>query len=148
MVRSASLTAPLFGLRREIDRLFEDSLGSRFVPASDTNVWMPVGDVKETDDALVFELEVPGVAEDKLEISCEAGVLSISGEKETMRKEKEGEGRYHIVERSYGIFRRSFQLPSNVNEDRIEATVKHGVLTVKVPKQELPKPRRIEVKNG
>ena len=145
MVRSASLTAPLFGLRREIDRLFEDSFGSRLMPMTGTNVWMPVGDVKETADALVFELEVPGVAEDKLEISCEGGVLSIAGEKESVRKGGE-DGKYHIVERSYGMFRRSFQLPTNVQEDKIEATVKNGVLMVKVPKMELPKPKKIEVK--
>jgi HSP20 family protein len=144
MVRSATLTAPFFGLRREIDRLFEDTLGSN-LPMDRMNAWMPVGDVKETKDALLFEIEVPGVAEDKLDISCEGGVLTISGEKETVRKEGE-DGKYHIVERSYGMFRRSFQLPTNVQEDKIEATVKSGVLTVKVPKMELPKPKKIEVK--
>ncbi|MHB1312719.1 MAG: Hsp20/alpha crystallin family protein [Gemmatimonadaceae bacterium] len=145
MVRSAALTAPFFGLRREIDRLFEDTLGGTNPTMDRMNAWMPVGDVKETKDALLFELEVPGVAEDKLDISCEGGVLTIAGEKETVRKEGD-EGRYHIVERSYGMFRRSFQLPTNVQEDKIEATVKGGVLTVKVPKMELPKPKKIEVK--
>jgi HSP20 family protein len=144
MVRSATLTAPLFGLRREIDRLFEDSFGNATLPMVTTTAWMPVVDIKETNEALLFELELPGVAEDKLDINCEGGVLTIAGEKETKKEEKEG--KYHMLERSYGMFRRSFQLPTNVIADKIEATVKNGVLTVKVPKLELPKPKKIEVK--
>lgn len=144
MVRSASLTAPLFGLRREIDRLFQDSFGNLPTPSLGTSTWMPAVDVQETPTALVFELELPGVNESKLDITCEGGVLSIAGEKETMKKEQAG--KYHIVERSFGTFRRSFQLPANVQEDKIEATMKDGVLQVTVPRQEQPKPKKIEVK--
>ncbi len=144
MVRTARLTAPLFGLRREIDRLFDDTFGNVDAPSLMTSGWMPLVDVKETNEALLFNLELPGVSEDKLEITCEGGVLTVSGEKETVRKEDEG--KFHIVERSFAAFRRSFQLPTNVQEDKIEATVKDGVLMVRVPKMELPKPKKIEVK--
>lgn len=144
MVRTARLGAPLFGLRREIDRLFDDTFGNTMLPTPPESAWLPVVDVQETDDALFFTLELPGVPEEKLEITCEAGVLSIGGEKETLKKEPDG--RFHIVERSFGLFRRSFQLPATVQEDRIEATTKDGVLTVKVPKMERPKPKKIEVK--
>ena len=144
MVRTARLGTPLFGLRREIDRLFDDTFGNTTQPMLPESAWLPVVDVKETDDALLFNLELPGVPEEKLEITCEGGVLTIGGEKETLRKEPEG--KFHIVERSFGLFRRSFQLPANVQEDRIEATTKDGVLTVRVPKMERPKPKKIEVK--
>ncbi|MEK7239679.1 MAG: Hsp20/alpha crystallin family protein [Gemmatimonadota bacterium] len=144
MVRTAKLTTPLFRLRREIDRLFEDSFGNVDAPSFMTSGWMPLVDVKETNEALLFNLELPGVAEDKLEITCEGGVLTVSGEKETLKKDEED--KFHIVERSFGMFRRSFQLPTNVQEDKIEATVKDGILAVKVPKMELPKPKKIEVK--
>lgn len=150
MVRTVKFTSPVFGLRREIDKLFEDTFGNAGLPTLGTNAWMPAVDVKETHDAVLFELEMPGVSEEKLEITCEGGVLAISGEKSAMKKEGE-EGKYHIVERTFGSFRRSFQLPANVQEDKIEATLTNGVLHVRVPKAEQPKPKKIEiraVKNG
>jgi HSP20 family protein len=145
MVRTTKFTAPVFGLRREIDKLFEDTFGNAGMPLLSTNGWLPAVDVKETDDALLFDLEMPGVAEDKLEITCEGGVLAVAGEKSSVRKEGE-QGKWHIVERSFGSFRRSFQLPTNVQEDKIDATLTNGVLHVRVPKMELPKPKKIEVK--
>ena len=144
MVRTTKFTAPVFGLRREIDKLFEDTFGNVGLPLTYTNGWMPAVDVKETNDALLFDLEMPGVEEEKLEITCEGGVLAIAGEKQVTRNENEG--KYHIVERSFGSFRRSFQLPTNVQEDKIEAVLTNGVLHVRVPKMELPKPKKIEVK--
>jgi len=145
MVRTTKFAAPVFGLRREIDKLFEDTFGNAGAPLLSSNGWLPAVDVKETNDALLFDLEMPGVAEDRLEITCEGGVLAIAGEKSAVRKEGD-EGKWHIVERSFGSFRRSFQLPTNVQEDNIEATLANGVLHLRVPKMELPKPKRIEVK--
>ena len=145
MVRTTKFTAPVFGLRREIDKLFEDTFGNAGAPVLSSSGWLPAVDVKETNDALLFDLEMPGVAEDRLEITCEGGVLAIAGEKTAVKKEGD-EGKWHIVERTFGSFRRSFQLPTNVQEDKIEATLTNGVLHVRVPKMELPKPRKIEVK--
>lgn len=145
MVRTTKFTAPVFGLRREIDKLFEDAFGNVGAPLLSSNGWLPAVDVKETNDALLFDLEMPGVAEDRLEITCEGGVLAIAGEKTAVKKEGD-EGKWHIVERTFGSFRRSFQLPTNVQEDNIEATLTNGVLHVRVPKMEQPKPRKIEVR--
>jgi len=72
-------------------------------------------------------------------------LLAVAGEKSAVRKEGD-EGTWHIVERTFGSFRRSFQLPTNVQEDKIEATLTNGVLHVRVPKMELPKAKKIEVK--
>lgn len=140
MVYRTTLT-PLFTLRREMDRLFEDAFGRVNTPAA----WTPAVDVREEPTAFLFELELPGVAPEAVEVTADGGVLSVAGEKRAERKEGE-EGRWHIVERVQGTFRRTFQLPQNVAEDRIEATFSNGVLTVRVPKAELPKPKKIEVK--
>ncbi len=145
MVRTTRFAAPVFGLRREIDKLFEDAFGNAGAPALDSSAWLPAVDVKETADALLFDLEMPGVTEDKIEITCESGVLAVTGEKSSVKKEGE-EGKWHIVERAFGSFRRSFQLPTNVQEDKISATLTNGVLHVRVPKMEQPKPRKIEVR--
>ncbi|MBA4071547.1 MAG: hypothetical protein C0497_06890, partial [Gemmatimonas sp.] len=142
MVRTTKFTAPVFGLRREIDKLFEDTFGNAGMPLLSSTAWLPAVDVKETNDALLFDLEMPGVTEDRLEITCEGGVLAIAGEKSGVKKEGD-EGKWHIVERTFGSFRRSFQLPTNVQEDKIEATLTNGVLHVRVPKMELPKPKKI-----
>lgn len=147
MVRTTRFAAPVFGLRREIDKLFEDTFGNAGAALGSTNGWLPTVDIKETDDALLFDLEMPGVAEDRLEITCERGVLAVAGEKSAAKNESD-EGKWHIVERTFGSFRRSFQLPTDVQEENIEATLSHGVLHLRVPKMELPKARKIELKEN
>ncbi|MFA6168091.1 MAG: Hsp20/alpha crystallin family protein [Gemmatimonadaceae bacterium] len=124
MVRTTKFAAPVFGLRREIDKLFEDTFGNAGTPLLASN---------------------GRLAEDRLEITCEGGVLAVAGEKAAVRNEGD-DGKWHIVERTFGSFRRSFQLPTNVQEDNIEATLTNGILHLRVPKMELPKPKKIEVK--
>jgi HSP20 family protein len=141
MAYRTSLTAPVFGLRREIDRLFEDAFGGGGGRAG----WSPAVDVREDRDALTFEVELPGLKPSEVEVICENGVLTVRGEKTSERKENE-EGRYHLVERTYGSFSRSFQLPQGVDDSKIEADFENGVLRVRVPKTALPQPRKIEVK--
>lgn len=133
--------APLFTLRREMDRMFEDALGR----GTTQGTWSPAVDVRETDAAWVFELELPGVDPALVEVMADNGVLTVRGEKLVERR-NEQEARWHIVERLAGNFQRSFQLPGNVNEAKIEARFANGLLSVQVPKAEVPKPRRIEIK--
>jgi HSP20 family protein len=71
-------------------------------------------------------------------------VLSIRGEKKAQRKEGD-ESRYHVIERTYGTFLRSFQLPQGIEEDKIEANFEHGMLTVRVPKSPAQQPRKIQI---
>lgn len=129
---------PLFGLRREIDRLFDDMAG-----AANTR-WTPAVDVRETDKSLAIDVELPGIKPENVEVDVENGVLSITGEKRSERTNEE-KGRYHMVERSYGSFFRSFQLPAGVDESQIEASFHDGVLTVDIPKAALPQPRKIQI---
>ena len=130
---------PLFGLRREIDRLFDDMAGG-----SDRSLWTPAVDVRESEKSLAIDVELPGIKPENVEVNVENGVLSITGEKRLERTNEE-KGRYHMVERSYGSFFRSFQLPAGVDESQINASFHDGVLTVDIPKAALPQPRKIQI---
>lgn len=130
--------SPIFGLRREIDRLFDDTF------ARDGNSWTPAVDIKETDNEIRVELELPGLKPEDVEITAENGVLTIRGEKHVERKEGD-ESRYQVIERTYGTFMRTFQLPQGVDEDQIKAEFDNGVLSLHIPKAALPQPKRIQI---
>lgn len=141
-------SSPVFSLRREIDRLFDDTFGGEGT-ATARRTWIPAADVRETDGEYTFELELPGIAPEHVELTADDGVLTVRGEKGRDRARKEGdEGRWHVLERSYGSFVRAFQLPQGVDEDRIDARFANGLLTVRVPKAERPQPRRIRIAEG
>jgi HSP20 family protein len=130
--------SPIFGLRREIDRLFDDTF------VRDGASWSPAVDIKETDGEISLDLELPGIKPEDVEITAENGVLTVRGEKKSERKEGE-ENRYHVVERTYGSFLRTFQLPQGIDEDQIKAEFEHGILSVHIPKAALPQPKRIQI---
>ena len=138
MLYSMTTSSPIFGLRREIDRLFEDTF------ARDGNNWTPAVDIKETDNDIRIDLELPGLRPEDVEVTAENGLLTIRGEKRGERKEGE-EGRYHIIERSYGTFMRTFTLPQGVDENQIQAEFSDGVLSIRIPKTALPQPKRIQI---
>ncbi len=138
MLYRMTQSAPIFGLRREIDRLFEDTF------ARDGNSFTPAVDIKENDNEIRLELELPGLKPEDVEIMAENGVLTIRGEKRSERKENE-DNRYQVVERTYGTFLRTFQLPLGVDEEQIKADFESGVLTLHIPKAALPQPKRIQI---
>jgi HSP20 family protein len=137
--------APLFTLRREMDRLFDDAFGNRVATAP--SAWSPAVDIREEPEAWTFEMDLPGIAPEAVEVTAEKGRLTISGEKRSQR-ETGGEEKWHLLERVHGTFKRSFALPENVAEDRIEAAFSNGVLTVRLPKAEAARPRKVEVRIG
>lgn len=139
-----SPTAPVFGLRREIDRLFEDAFRLGHAGRGD---WSPAVDVRELDQELLFTIEIPGVAQSDLEVTTENGVLTVRGERTEARAEAE-DGRYHLAERSYGSFIRRFQMPPAVTNDEITADIENGVLTVHVHKAALPQAKQIHITAG
>jgi len=104
--------------------------------------WAPPVDIRETDHAYRIEVELPSIAAADVKVTVKDGVLVVTGER---RLEKETEGKVHRVERRYGRFSRSFRLPENADEARIEASSKDGVLTLNVHKREQVKPRSIEI---
>ena len=109
----------------------------------ETGDWAPRVDIIETDDAFAIKVEIPEVKKDDVKVTVESGVLTIRGER---RKEKEEKDcKFHRVERYYGVFTRSFTLPDNVNEAKIEAAFKDGMLYIQLPKTETIKTSAIEV---
>lgn len=95
--------------------------------------WLsPASDASSDEEAYRISIELPGVSEDDIEVTCEAGVLVISGEKSSSREDK-GDT-WYFSERQYGSFRRSFRLPQDADEAKIEAHMKDGVLEITVAK--------------
>ncbi len=130
-------------MRREMDRLWESITRDHFPSTFDYD-WVPSLDLSDRGDSLVAELEVPGMDPKDINISVTGNVLTISGEKK--REREEDEHNYHLLERSYGKFSRSVQLPSTVDPDRVEASYKDGILSISLDKTERAKTKRIEVK--
>jgi HSP20 family protein len=141
MLYRMTSSSPIFGLRREIDRLFDDTF------TRDGAGWTPAVDVQETESDLRLDLELPGLKPEDVEITAENGVLTVRGEKRSERKEGE-QARYHVVERTYGSFMRTFQLPQGVDEEQIGAEFENGILSLRIPKAALPQPRRIQINPG
>lgn len=130
-------------LHNELSRLMNNAFEG---PVTGKQSWVPTLDVWETDDALVYAFDLPGVGEDKLSIEVEDGALTVSAERE--RSEEVSQERFHRFERRYGAFRRTVGLPQGVDEDGITASFEHGVLEIRVPKPAEAKPRRIEIGVG
>lgn len=108
------------------------------MPAS---TWMPSVDIEESGDALFLRAEIPGMDPKDIDVSFENGVLTIKGERRF--ENKRNDRQFHLVERSYGSFTRSFTLPRSVDPDRVKARYENGILELEMPKREETKPRRI-----
>ena len=122
-------------------RLFDDSI----LAAPREGRWMPPVAVSETKDELLLTAELPGLAEDDISIELENNVLTLTGEKNEVHEESDEERKYHVYERTFGSFTRSFTLPRTVDGQNIVATFDNGVLTVKLPKVAEAKGRKIEI---
>ena len=138
---------PFATLQREIDRLFED-FGRGFPSFGrwGTQELVPSIDVTETDKQIDITAELPGLEEKDVQINVADNILTIRGEKKAEKEEKDKQ--YHRVERSYGAFSRSLELPPGVNADAIKASIAKGVLTVTVPKPAAAQTKKIEVKSA
>jgi HSP20 family protein len=112
----------------------------------DTQSWVPALDVWETEDALVYAFDLPGIPEDKISVEVEDSMLTVGAERS--RPAQVGEDAFHRFERRFGSFSRSIGLPQGVDEDAITADYTAGVLTITVPKPEQAKPRRITIGVG
>ena len=150
---------PFESLRREVDRLFEDFDRDFWRPLRRSAFevepfWRrqlkwggaPAVDVVETDNAYELTADLPGIDEKNIEVKLVEGGLTIKGERQEEKEEKKKD--YYIHERHIGSFERHFALPEGVDTDKIEASFKKGVLTVRLPKKpEAIKPeKKIEVK--
>jgi len=138
---------PFESLRREVNRLFDDfddgfwrkPFGSSLFdiapfrrPDVTFTAAAPAVDVAETDKTYEITAELPGLDEKNVEVKVANGVLTIKGEKQEEKEEKNKD--YYMRERSFGSFQRSFAVPDGVDGDKIEANFKKGILSVTLPK--------------
>ncbi|MBD3670048.1 MAG: Hsp20/alpha crystallin family protein [Gammaproteobacteria bacterium] len=129
-------------MRKEMDRLIEGRGGEQSNIA--TSDWVPAVDIKEDEDAFVIHADIPGVDPKDIDVHMENGMLTIRGERRS-ESEEERQG-FKRVERVRGNFYRRFSLPDTADADKISAKSQHGVLEVRIPKQEKVQPRKITVK--
>jgi len=132
----------MLNLRRTVDRLF-DNVGNDHEWAQ-PGMWGLAVDVVENKDDFVVKASVPGINPEDIDISYADDTLTIKGEVKSDNEVKENQ--YHLHERRYGSFARSITLPTKIKGDAIEASYQNGVLTMRLPKAEEVKPKRIGIK--
>jgi len=141
---------PFALLHRQIDDLFEDFFGESGLGAwrggpEGAGIVSPRFEISESDEAVEVSAELPGMDEKDIDVTLDEHSLTVKGEKKAEREEKKRN--YHVSERSYGEFRRVIPLPAGVDQAKVKATFKKGVLHVTVPKTEQPasESRRIKI---
>lgn len=132
----------MLSLREAMNQLFEES----YVNPSQGRQrqgFVPALDLSETPENYIVEMAVPGMKPENLDISIENGVLTLKGE---VNQETKDESRqYHRIERHYGAFTRTINLPATIKVDAIKANLSDGILHLAIPKAEELKPRKINV---
>jgi HSP20 family protein len=139
--------AGLFGLQR-LNRFLDEAFAGPSAEQGSviTSAWFAPTDVSEDTNGIQIAMELPGVDTDDVRLSLENNILTIRGEKRQQIDQKNE--RLHRFERTYGVFERTFVLPSTVDPEQIEARYENGVLFITIPKAERAKPREIRVKSS
>lgn len=136
-------------LRREIDNLYNRFFESDFLPSSylfGKGKWDPILDISEGRKDITVKAEIPGIEAKDFDISIDGRLLTIRGEKRQEQKEKDET--YYRVERSYGYFNRTIELPAEVNPNKMDASYKRGILKIKLRKAKAYETKRIKVTTG
>ena len=132
-------------LQNEMNRLFSSAFDAPTGGNGGATMrrWMPAMDLVETDEYFVLTADLPGLTENDVNIEVDDRVLTVSGDRKA--KHESSKDGYHRVERAFGTFSRSLTLPKGVNAEAVEAAFEHGVLEIRIPKPEQPKPRKISI---
>jgi len=132
-------------LQERMNRLFTDVLARSPMGEEEMarGAWAPAVDIYETTESIVLKAELPGITKDDIFVEVKDSTLTLKGEKKFEKEVKEEN--YHRVERSYGSFQRAFTLPSTVQQDKVKAKFKDGILEIVLPKMEEAKPKQIRV---
>lgn len=136
---------PLSNFQQEMNQLISQFFGENGESAGRAMI-SPNLDLSETDNEIEVSMDLPGFQPNEIDVELHKDVLSIRGEHSEEKEEKEEGRRYHRIERRRGSFQRTVQLPAMVQEDKIDANFKDGVLTIKMPKSEESKSKKISVK--
>ena len=140
MNTSSLPTMPASRLLLEFERMLDVSYGLQTIKGNaqaPLNEWSPTADIHETEDALTFTVELPGIAPDQVQVTAEENVLTIRATR-SPRDAGKIDARFHLIERHDGAFLRRFQLPPNVDASMITAEYANGLLELRVPKAALP----------
>lgn len=144
---TATIKSPfreLMALQDRMNRIFDSSVhGERTNEEMETAAWTPAVDIYETKDAIMVNIEAPGMSRDQFSVEVKDDVLTLKGER-PFEKDVSRE-HYHRIERAYGKFRRSFVLGVPINSDDITAAYRDGVLEIVLPKVEEAKAKKIEI---
>jgi len=138
----------MLSLREAMDRLFEESFlrpGS-FGVSDSASAMLPL-DMYETENDVVVKVAIPGVKPEDIEVTVTGDLLSIKGEFQSESEEKDEKRNYHRQERRYGGFSRQVTLPSGVNADACAADFENGVLTLRLPKVEEAKVKKVQIQS-
>lgn len=130
--------------KQELERMFDRLADFKLDEFPATGEWAPTMDVSETKDAVMVKAEVPGMDSKDIQISLQEQLLTIKGEKQQQKEEKEE--RYYRMERTYGAFMRTVRLPVAVDGSKVSASFKNGLLTVTLPKTQAAKGTTIPIK--
>lgn len=134
----------LLDMYNKINRLFEhDLLGEDREQSMATNCWVPATDIYETKDDYVFKVELPGITKEDIKVEVNGDNLVIKGERKEEKDVKQDQ--YHRTERICGSFMRNFQLPKNADGQKLSASMKDGILELRLPKREESKPKAIPI---
>jgi HSP20 family protein len=131
-------------MNRLFDAFFQGRGGNG--ARASTQRWVPPMDLTEGEDGYVLRADLPGLSKEDIDIQVKDDVLTISGERKSEHHEN-GEGFYR-VERSFGRFSRSLDLPTGIEADAVSADFDNGVLEVRIPKPEEQQPTRVQIGNG
>jgi len=136
---------PMMAVRNEMHRRFHETFGqARGDGATEVpGTWVPPVDIYETDDALVLQVELPGVSKDAVNVELHEHTLKLSGER--TREPAVTGGQYHREEGRYGAFQRAFRMPTIVDEAKIQATYNNGILALRLPKHAAASPQGIPI---
>lgn len=142
--RSGEESGGLPALQKEMNSLFEKFFGHSMMPSFFSGSgFAPLLDVVETKDSVEVRAEIPGIKVEDIDITITGDILTFKGEKKSEREKKDEN--VHLVERSYGSFSRSVDIPSYVDGEKVTAEYKDGILTVKMAKKEDVKGRSVKV---
>ena len=139
--RSTAIFRPFPELRWDADRLVDELFNRpqfRVAPGG------PEADFYETENEFVLEMDLPAFSHEDVDLTVEKGVLTIQGER-TLERE-DAAGTYHLRERSWGKFSRSFSIPHTIEAEKVDASFNKGVLTVRLPKAAEALARKIKIK--
>jgi HSP20 family protein len=135
----------LMSFRKEVDRFLDRIREGEMFDLPTSSDWIPNMDLTEKSDLFVVKLEVPGIEPKDIEILFQNGLLTIRGEKKVEIEERDA--RNYRMERSFGTFVRNLRLPAPVEEKKIEATFRNGVLAIELPKTAEAKSHTIPIHN-